>query len=231
MEMSLISAGVGLMGAIIGGTITATSNWVVCHRKEVADDKREKSLRDAHLRVASREVGEDLIDGATVANLMMEERCWKLLDGELDLNRWKEHRTVLAAELSDTAWVKVTTAISAIEQLRRNIRAHNTHGLNPQGTNLHDPSEEEIRRLVDEIERGRRVLKVYRNAHLGCPGWSRKPEQSLCAALHSLPMPAEQPRLTRCYDVSPYDPDGPLSHCILRESPHAIVEGRCAQSP
>lgn len=106
IDTSLISAAFGLAGVAVGGGISFASNWTLSNRKELADREREKLLNDAKFRVASREVGEDLMDGASVANLILHEHKWEMPNSELKLDRWKEHRLVLAAELTEEAWIK-----------------------------------------------------------------------------------------------------------------------------
>ena len=159
IDTSLISAAFGLAGVAVGGGISFASNWTLSNRKELADREREKLLNDAKFRVASREVGEDLMDGASVANLILHEHKWEMPNSELKLDRWKEHRLVLAAELTEEAWIRVNIAMDAIGQLRRHTERHEVQGASSQ-----DPADDDINGLLAEIQRGRDALKVYRNA-------------------------------------------------------------------
>ncbi len=151
-----------MVGAVVGGGITFASNWILSSRKERADKKREKLLASAKLRVASREVGEDLMDGALMAALVLREHKWEMPSSELKLDRWKEHRVVLAAELTEEAWIKVNLAVDAIWQLRRHMERHEA-----QGDSSQDPSNKDVNGLLADLQDGRNALKVYRNA----PSW------------------------------------------------------------
>jgi hypothetical protein len=167
MDTSIMSAAFGLAGTLVGGSMSFVSTWLVSQHNETAARQREKLQSNAKLRVACREVGEDLMDGATVAKLVIHERKWEMPPSELRLERWKEQRVVLAAELSESAWLKVAMAMDAISQLRRHMDK-----CEAQEDGQPDLSDDDLQQLLVEIEQGRRALNVYRDT----PSWlSRLP--------------------------------------------------------
>src|SRR5215469_7001362 len=100
METSLLSAALALFGAVTGTGITAASNWAISSHRERLELRREKLGKQTELRKASRQVGQDLIDGAIVANIRLAEHRWEMPDSELKLELWEKHHELLSSELT-----------------------------------------------------------------------------------------------------------------------------------
>jgi hypothetical protein len=101
------SAIFGLLGVIVGGTITAGTNYFFARRHEKAE-----------LKKASRLVDADLLMGQTAANFCVEKRQWWDVDIPIATEAWQKWKGVLAAELTYDAWLDVQKAVLAVDNLR-----------------------------------------------------------------------------------------------------------------
>lgn len=129
----------GLVGVIVGGTITGGSTYFFERRRERRELKR-----------ASRLLDEELLIAETAATMCVEQRkWWPREDVELTTEAWREYRGVIALELSYAAWRAVSLAFMAVGHLATAGR---------ENGDLNDRVVESLRPMLRDIKAGRSAL-------------------------------------------------------------------------
>ena len=112
------SAIFGLVGVIVGGLITAGSNFVLARRQERASTATESRIHAADLKRAARLIDLELLYAQAAAVRFIEKRRWWSEDLELVTESWQQYRAIVAPELSWDDWHGLATAALAVDQMR-----------------------------------------------------------------------------------------------------------------
>lgn len=104
----------GLVGVLIGGLITAGTEWWSSRQDRV---RAEEERRD-DLRAACRLVAMEL-EGIKTAVVWAEREGRWWIEERLPTSLWLEHRALLARELSRDDWDAVDVAYYNVEALNR----------------------------------------------------------------------------------------------------------------
>lgn len=111
----MLTAIFGLVGVVIGGLITAGSNFLIERRRDrlMAGRTRQKEIQE--LKQAARLVEAELRQAETSSSVSVSrKRWWPAEAGPLEKNSWAQYRGVLALHLSAEDWKCVATAFEFI---------------------------------------------------------------------------------------------------------------------
>lgn len=158
LKSNLDSAIFGLIGVIVGGIITAGSNYFLENRREKAVINRESQNYAIELRRAARLIDDDLSRAGAAAQICINKRHWWSTDAQpLTLDGWKQNREIIAAELSDSDWLAVRIAIEAAD----NVRSSQVIGIESNISKISDEVAEKIVPMLKDIEAGRFALAPF----------------------------------------------------------------------
>jgi hypothetical protein len=118
MTVGIISAISGLVGVIVGGIITAVSNYLLYQKREKTERKRDRHNRVIEIKRASRLIDADLSWAQAAANICVEKKhWWSAVAPPLSVEGWQQYRGIIAPELSSNAWRAVSVAVEAVHHL------------------------------------------------------------------------------------------------------------------
>lgn len=118
MTVGIISAISGLVGVIVGGIITAISNYLLYQKREKTERERDRRNRVVEITRASRLIDADLSWAQAAANICIEKRhWWSAVTPPLTVEGWQQYRGIIAPELSSNAWRAVIVAVEAVHHL------------------------------------------------------------------------------------------------------------------
>src|SRR5664280_1034399 len=109
----MMAAIFGLVGVIVGGIITAGSNYVLAVRRERADRDRDSRASAIEVKRAARLIAMELARAQAVATFAINERHW--IDENLTTEAWQKYAATIAPILSNEAWGDVSIAFVALE--------------------------------------------------------------------------------------------------------------------
>lgn len=119
LTIGIISAISGLVGVIVGGIITAVSNYLLYQNREKTERKRDRRNCVIEIKRASRLIDADLLRAQAAANICVEKRHWWSADAPpLTVEGWQQYRSIIAPELSNNAWLAVCIAVEAVYNLK-----------------------------------------------------------------------------------------------------------------
>jgi hypothetical protein len=142
----LIPALFGLLGVVIGGIITAGSNYLLDRRRERAAIQRDERNDVIEIKRAARLIDIEILRAAAATRMMIANKRWP--NAKLKTDAWQEYGAVIAPVLSYDDWLTLVKAILAIDSVEWN---------NLQGE-IHDDLVNAIIPLADDIVAGVRVL-------------------------------------------------------------------------
>jgi hypothetical protein len=143
----------GLVGVLVGGIITAGSSYLLDRRRERVDRQRDSRKRAIELKRASRLIDAELSRAQAAASICLEKGHWWSPDAKLSRGAWEQYGGVIAADLSDTAWLAVRVAIEAADHL--------SLCRGPGTTDIPDSTAERIVPILQDIEAGRLALSPF----------------------------------------------------------------------
>ena len=150
-----ISAISGLVGVIIGGVITTYSNYLLYKKRVQTEWERDSRNHAIEIRRASRLIDADLSSASVAARICIDERHWWSPDVRpLTLEGWQQYQSIIAAELSDNAWLAVRVAVEAVDNLKTSRGIYIEHGL----SSINDKTADQIVPMLNDIEAGRSAL-------------------------------------------------------------------------
>jgi hypothetical protein len=119
LTVGIISAISGLVGVIVGGIITAGSNYLLYQKRVQTERERDSRNHAIEIRGTSRLIDADLSRAIAVARICIDERHWWSPDVQpLTLEGWEQHRGIVAPELTENAWLAVRVAVEAVDNLK-----------------------------------------------------------------------------------------------------------------
>jgi len=157
----------GLVGVIVGGIITAGSNYLLDRRRERAVSQRDSRNYAIELKRASRLIDAELLRARAAADICVKDRHWWSQDVELTTEAWQKYSGIIAPELSYTAWLAVMGAVLAVDDLMSGRGIAFEHRLTGD---IADTTAEQIVPMLRHIEAGRRALALFVLDALTAPG-------------------------------------------------------------
>ena len=111
-------AGIGLLGVLIGGIITAGANFVLAVRRERVDARRDALSHAIEVKRASRLIIFELLGAEATVKICVEKRHrWVNPHIQLKTEAWQKYSDVIAPALSEIEWLAVSKAFAMIQQL------------------------------------------------------------------------------------------------------------------
>jgi hypothetical protein len=157
----LLPAIFGLLGTLIGASISAATTYVIATRRECIERERESRTHAVEVMRAARLIEDDLGLAAVRLHLALDNnQWWDEAIQPLSTAAWEQYRGTIASELSFDDWTSVLVAIQAISGLKLLDRL--TREL-PQNKGIRAPKTMEgdiqvISRALKEIELGHHAL-------------------------------------------------------------------------
>lgn len=111
----LIPALFGLLGVIIGGIITAGSNYFLDRRRERAAKEREERERAIEIERAARLIDIEMLRAAASITLLIRNKRWP--STKLQTEVWQKYSPVIAPALSYADWLVMVRAVIAIDSI------------------------------------------------------------------------------------------------------------------
>jgi len=116
--VNLTPAFFGLAGVIIGGIITAGSNYLLDRRRERAANQKDIRNLAIEIKRAARLIDAELIRARGAARMVIKDKRWWIPDTKLRTDAWQTYSPILAPVLSYPDWVTVMKAVLAIDDLQ-----------------------------------------------------------------------------------------------------------------
>ena len=151
---------VGLVGVIVGGGITAGSNWALERNRVGREEAKEGQRHDQELVRAARLVHEELYEAALMIELAINHyRWWPHPSRELSRKRWDEFAPVLAgaSQISTEDWSLLAFAYEALRdrEAQLDVRYREAGKLPPFTTE----DDTDLRFALTSVEEGRQVVE------------------------------------------------------------------------
>jgi hypothetical protein len=157
MWTTLTPALIGLLGVLVGATISTGATYWLAVRKEAVDVATEKAKRSSELKTAARLIADELLAGSVAAKMLVEKRRWTDESIKLPLVAWERDKGIIAREVSYSEWNAIAIAAMAVEQFR---------DFAPPGGRGHEASDalaETGKPVLRDIKAGLDALKRYAN--------------------------------------------------------------------
>jgi hypothetical protein len=107
----------GLLGVIVGGIITAGSNYLLDRRRERAINQRDNRNYAIEIKRAARLIDAELLRARGAARMVIKDKRWWIPDTKLKTEAWEKYSAVLAPVLSYSDWVAVMKGVLAIDDI------------------------------------------------------------------------------------------------------------------
>lgn len=157
-KTAITVACISLVGVLVGGIITAGSNWILAVRRERTEYWIDRHNHDIEVRRASRLIDRELaIAGAVVSYCMENKQWWRrsVDDMHVKTEDWEKYKDVVASELSDTDWLTVATAFLAVANLLVLV------GNLDQTSEISDEFEKQMPPILRDIQKGSHALASH----------------------------------------------------------------------
>ena len=113
---------VGLIGALVGGAITAGSNLLIEWLRRRHEQDREGERDSRELRQAVRLVLSELEEIDYAIRQVVRSGVWGPPEKQLPAFAWADHRSIFAAQLDPDVWLSVASAYREENELNWHIR-------------------------------------------------------------------------------------------------------------
>lgn len=160
MSTAIIVAIVALVSTIVGATISAATNYALAERRDRADRERDSRNHAIELKRAARLIDAELLRAHAAAQICVEKRRWWTADApQLSTEAWQKYSGTIAPDLSDRAWLDVTVALEAVDNIRRARDIAVDAGL---GTNaISEVTADQLAPMLRDIKLGRSALAPF----------------------------------------------------------------------
>jgi hypothetical protein len=109
----------GLVGVIIGGSITSVSSYLLDKRREGRERQKEERIHAVNLTTAARLVELDFRIARAYAGVCAGNKRWAgYVKNAVSLANWEKYCGILAAELSQDEWIELLVACRAVTHLQ-----------------------------------------------------------------------------------------------------------------
>jgi hypothetical protein len=126
LALALLVGGATALGAGVGGVISAMIALAVEKRRQRFHGELESEERRKAARVAARLISEELFEAKAVFFQALNHGEWGLI--RMSTEQWTQHRTALAAVLTDDDWTKLMDAVSTIQLFADEMRPESLTG-------------------------------------------------------------------------------------------------------
>lgn len=154
---SILPAIFGLVGVVVGGLLTAMSNFFLDKAKDRRQQQREERARQVQIRTAVRLLYDDLDRAVAVGETLIEKKKWWISMPAPNADTWLKFRGDLALELSEDVWDQVSGGIGIIE-------TWNTRRNTQMATGVRELSDDILKGLPDlvgHLKAARDALRKY----------------------------------------------------------------------
>lgn len=153
----MMAAIFGLVGVIVGGIITASSNYFLAVRRERADTDRDSRASAIEVKRAARLIAMELARAQAMATFAINERRW--FDWNLTTEAWQKYAATVAPILSNEAWSDVSIAFVALEYTEASKNEYLSSAL--RDIPIPDNIAELITPKLENIKRGHEAVGPY----------------------------------------------------------------------
>jgi hypothetical protein len=162
----------GLVGVLIGALITAGSNYLLERRRERAVSQREFRNYAIERKRAARLIDAELLRSQAAVRISIEQRHWWSEDvPQLLTDAWQKYGGIIARDLSDQAWLEVTVAIEAVDNIRRAREIAVEAGLGAKP--ISESTADQLATMLTDIQLGRGALAAFALDVRPAPGSTR----------------------------------------------------------
>ena len=154
---SLLPAIFGLLGVVVGGLLTATSNFFLEKTKDRRQQQKEHRAHQIQVRIAVRLLYDDLDRAVAVGETLMEKKKWWISMVPPNADIWLKFRGDLALELSEDIWVQVSGGVGIIEAWTTRRNSEMAKGVRE----LSDDVLQNLPDLVNHLKSARDALRKY----------------------------------------------------------------------
>jgi hypothetical protein len=154
---SLLPAIFGLVGVIVGGLLTAISNYFLDKAKDRRQQLREDKAHRVRVRTAARLVFDDLDRAVAIGETLMEKKKWWISLSPPNADTWLQFRGDLALELPEDVWDQVSGGIGIIETWNTRRNSEMAKGIRDLSAN----TLENLPTLVGHLKAARDALQRY----------------------------------------------------------------------
>lgn len=141
----------GLVGVIVGGILTAGSNYLLDRRRERAINQRDNRNYAIEIKRAARLVDAELMRARGAVRIVIKNKGWWIPDTKLKTEAWEKYGATLAPALSYSDWAAVMTGVLAIDDI----------GLDRLTGDLSDSAVQNLVPMLNDIEVGLAALAPY----------------------------------------------------------------------
>jgi hypothetical protein len=145
-------AGIAFLGVLIGGIITAGTNFILAVRKEAVDAAKDRKIYASEVLKASRLILLELSEAESTVEQCIQRKEWTFA-ADFKTEAWGSYKAILAPELTFAEWSQISLAFVT------------THGLSTAPFSLlQELKDREVGQLItlrQEIERGIAALRPY----------------------------------------------------------------------
>ena len=110
-------AGIGLVGVLIGGLITAGANFILAVRREWAEEAKEHRNDAREVARAARLVLQELISARSSAVGAAKTDNWRRMDIGIKTDAWQKYGPTIAVALTLHEWQEVEMAYRIISEI------------------------------------------------------------------------------------------------------------------
>jgi hypothetical protein len=105
----------GLLGVVIGGLITAGSNYLLDRRREFATRQSDERSQAVEIKRAARLIDVEILRAAAAVKIVLESRRWP--NASLTTDAFKKYGGLLAPVLPYQDWLTLVKAVLAIDSV------------------------------------------------------------------------------------------------------------------
>jgi hypothetical protein len=112
IDPNILTTAFGLLGVIIGGSVTARTSYLVEERRVRREERKEQRKRLTELKRAARLVDEDIKWALAAVTITINEKRWPaLLQDPVGLEIWEEYRSLLSTGTTLGDWRILQAAV------------------------------------------------------------------------------------------------------------------------
>ena len=154
---AIIVAIVAFASTILGASVGAVTNYILAVRRERSERDQENRVHAVEVKRASRLIDLELSKAQATAEISITKKYW--VDAEISTEVWQNHCGTIAPDLSDEAWILVTTAFIAAEHIRTSRALYLEGPL--ADLPISDELTEVFSKMLRDIKEGRDALAPY----------------------------------------------------------------------
>jgi hypothetical protein len=142
---AIIVATIAFVGVLVGGLITAGTNYLLAVRKEKADARKDRNSEAAEVAAAARIIHLELIAYSSSCRVALDRKGEPPDIEPLTLLNWEKYSHLLAGALTFDAWVAISHAFLSATVYQK----------------IFDPDSETLQGMVDDVVQAADALTPY----------------------------------------------------------------------